>query len=244
MEGASFFLYFFPIRRPHRVSSHVCNVIIFLWCCFIILGFPEFACPQTVPGPEPRATWKGYASLFGLAGFPQDRNLEVEGHSYQKSEVKTGWGGGGKAGVFPPLGNGILGLEVESYFLKSSFQAQQKTGNSGKGKMFMVNTMANIILGYPQKYLYPYIGFGGGISTNYAADIHINTDSGRIKGFSSTIAGAYQIIGGFRLRFSEKWFCFSEYKFLSSHYHWEEDGHDFSLSFKSHLVLAGLGLTF
>ena len=98
--------------------------------------------------------------------------------------------------------------------------------------------MVNLTLRYPGNALVPYIGVGGGYSSGVLSHADIPGRSDR--DFEGSWAFGSQFFGGVQGNLTEKVFLFSEYKYFSANYHWQQ----LALDFRSQSVLFGIGLRF
>jgi opacity protein-like surface antigen len=98
--------------------------------------------------------------------------------------------------------------------------------------------MLNLTLRYPGKAFVPYIGVGGGYSSGVLT--HANIPGRSDRDFEGSWTFGYQFFGGLQGNLTEKVFLFSEYKYFSADYHWEQ----LALDFRSQYALFGIGLRF
>jgi opacity protein-like surface antigen len=147
-----------------------------------------------------------------------------------------------KVAVFPPLGKGFVGIELESFGSSSNITVPLTTGPGagtvGRTSLWVFNSMANLIVRYPGMPVIPYIGIGGGLSQGVlsAANIPGRPD----QDFESSAAFGYQFLAGMQTNMWKRLFLFGEYKYLSANYHWQR----LSLDYRSQYGLVGIGLRF
>jgi opacity protein-like surface antigen len=178
--------------------------------------------------------------LYALGAFPSDRGLFAQGGNPSDTRITNGIGAGIKIAVFPhSLGN-IVGIGLESFGHGSeiSFSSSERAGSTASTNLWAFNTMANLILRYPGKVFVPYIGVGGGYSSGVLT--HANIPGRSDRDFDGSWAFGSQFFGGLQGNVTEKVFLFSEYKYFSANYHWQQ----LALDFRSQYVLFGLGLRF
>lgn len=176
--------------------------------------------------------------LYALGAFPSDRGLFAQGGNPSDSKIFNGAGAGIKASVFPHgLGN-IVGIGLESFGHGSevTFSSPVNAGFGASTNLWVFSTMVNLTLRYPGNMLVPYIGVGGGYSSGVLSHGDIPGRSDR--DFEGSWAFGSQFFGGLQGNLTEKVFLFSEYKYFSANYHWEQ----LALDFRSHYALFGIGL--
>jgi opacity protein-like surface antigen len=178
--------------------------------------------------------------LYALGAFPSDQGLFAQGGNLSDTRIANGAGAGIKAAVFPhDLGNIIgIGLESSGHGSEITFSSAVNTGAAASTNLWVFSSMVNLTLRYPGKAFIPYIGVGGGYSSGVLthADIPGRSD----RDFEGSWAFGSQFFGGMQGNLTEKVFLFSEYKYFSANYHWQQ----LALDFRSHYVLFGIGLRF
>jgi opacity protein-like surface antigen len=178
--------------------------------------------------------------LYALGAFPSDRGLFAQGGNPSDTRITNGAGAGIKASVFPHgLGNIIgIGLESSGHGSEISFFSPVNAGSAVSTNLWVFSSMVNLTLRYPGNAFIPYIGVGGGYSSGVLthADIPGRSD----RDFEGSWAFGSQFFGGLQGNLTEKMFLFSEYKYFSANYHWQQ----LALDFRSHYVLFGIGLRF
>jgi opacity protein-like surface antigen len=178
--------------------------------------------------------------LYALGAVPSDQGLFAQGGNPSDPRISNGAGAGIKATVFPHgLGNIIgIGLETSGHGSEISFSSPVNAGSAASTNLWVFSSMVNLILRYPGHSFIPYIGVGGGYSSGVLT--HANIPSRSDRDFEGSWAFGYQFFGGVQGNVTEKLFLFSEYKYFSANYHWEQ----LALDFRSQYVLFGIGLHF
>mgnify|MGYP003349682055 FL=1 len=62
------------------------------------------------------------------------------------------------------------------------------------------------------------------------------------SGIAQEMSFAYQYFAGLRMNLTERVFCFGEYKYFGSRYHWSGNLQP-ALDFRTHIVALGAGLS-
>ena len=178
--------------------------------------------------------------LYALGAFPSDRGLFAQGGSPSDARIANGAGAGIKATVFPhSLGKIVgIGLESSGHGSEISFSSPVNVGSAASTNLWVFSSMVNLILRYPGHSFIPYIGIGGGYSSGVLTHGDIPGRSDR--DFEGSWAFGSQFFGGLQGNVTDKVFLFSEYKYFSANYHWEQ----LALDFRSHYALFGIGLRF
>jgi opacity protein-like surface antigen len=178
--------------------------------------------------------------LYAVGAFPSDQGLFAQGGNPSDTRITNGVGAGIKASVFPHgLGNIVgIGLESSGHGSEISFSSPVNVGSTANTNLWVFSSLVNLTLRYPGKAFVPYIGVGGGYSSGVLTHGDIPGRSDR--DFEGSWAFGYQFFGGVQGNVTEKLFLFSEYKYFSANYHWEQ----LALDFRSHYVLFGIGLHF
>jgi opacity protein-like surface antigen len=179
-------------------------------------------------------------ALYGLGAFPSIRGLFAQGGHPTDARITDGLGAGIKVELFPhELGNILgIGLETFGHMSSMSFASTTNAGSRASTNLWVVNSMVNLILRYPAEKLIPYIGVGGGVSKGLLAHTNIpDRNDGDVEGAWTL---GYQLFGGVQGNLTRRVFLFSEYKYFSANYHWRQ----LALDFRSHYVIAGVGLRF
>ncbi len=178
--------------------------------------------------------------LYALGAFPSDQGLFAQGSNPSDTRIANGVGAGFKAAVFPhSLGNSIgIGLEFSGHGSEITFSSSTRAGSTASTNLWVFGSMVNLTLRYPGKAFVPYIGVGGGYSSGVLT--HANIPGRSDRDFEGSWTFGYQFFGGLQGNLTEKVFLFSEYKYFSANYHWEQ----LALDFRSHYALAGVGLRF
>lgn len=169
-----------------------------------------------------------------------------------EASVRTGFGGGYKAGFFPSFTHRIVGLEAEAFGVGAAMTAprasREGTVNSVQTNLIALNTLVNLLIRYPGDRWQPYVGIGGGMSSGYFRDTDIRHGIGRITGYASDLTYAYQFLGGLRGYVDRKVYVFAEYKYFLANYQWSSTSASGQpatmLHFHTHLCIAGIGLSF
>lgn len=178
--------------------------------------------------------------LYALGAFPSDQGLFAQGGTPSDTRITNGVGAGIKASVFPHgLGNIIgIGLESSGHGSELSFSSPVNAGSVNSTNLWVFSSMVNLTLRYPGKTFIPYIGVGGGYSSGVLSHAEIPGRSDR--DFEGSWALGHQFFGGVQGNLTEKVYLFSEYKYSSANYHWEQ----LALEFRSQDVVFGVGLRF
>jgi opacity protein-like surface antigen len=190
-----------------------------------------------------QAEIKDFVYIAGavVGSFPENHDAVFQGISQGGTQIRSGAGLGIKAGVFPDFVKRMVGLELE--YVGHSGRVQfplsgTNAGRSGSSALTVFTSMANLLVQYPDAVVQPYAGVGAGWATGILTDTDIPDRPDR--GLEGTWAFSYQFIAGARTRLSPRTFLFTEYKYLTAHFHWTQ----LALDFRSHYVLFGVGLTF
>jgi len=178
--------------------------------------------------------------LYALGAFPSDQGLFAQGGNPSDTRITNGAGAGIKASVFPHgLGNIIgIGLESSGHGSEISFSSPVNAGSTVSTNLWVFSSMVNLTLRYPGNAFIPYIGVGGGYSSGVLT--HANIPGRSDRDFEGSWAFGSQFFGGLQGNLTEKVFLFSEYKYFSANYHWQQ----LALDFRSHYALFGIGLRF
>jgi opacity protein-like surface antigen len=178
--------------------------------------------------------------LYALGALPSDRGLFAQGGNPLDTRISNGAGAGIKAVVFPHYLGNIVGIGLESFGHGSeiTFSSSARAGSPASTNLWVFNSMLNLTLRYPGKAFVPYIGVGGGYSSGVLT--HANIPGRSDRDFEGSWTFGYQFFGGLQGNLTEKVFLFSEYKYFSADYHWEQ----LALDFRSQYALFGIGLRF
>lgn len=188
-----------------------------------------------------------YISVFGLGSSPMDEDLKVGGVGVSNPELRRSFGGGFKVGVFPSSAKGIFGLEGEVNGFGGDLRVPNTGFSNADANVVSLNWMANVLLRYPGSVFQPYIGAGGGLSIGFIDINSLQTGFVGVTGKSAESALAFQLFGGLRAYVSDRVYLFGEYKYFGTKYKWEAEGAgnpEVSLSFRAHIVAAGVGVSF
>jgi opacity protein-like surface antigen len=180
-----------------------------------------------------------YISLYVQRSLPRNRNAFLGGEEMANTMVGNGMGAGIKLGFFPAIAKGVVGIELESSGHGGEVTFPLMTNSKPASTNLLVfNSMVNMIVRYPGDVIRPYIGVGVGLSQGVLTGPNIpgRTDTD----FEAARSFGHQYVAGAQGRVSERTFLFAEYKYVSANYHWEK----LSLDFRSHYVIAGIGIQF
>ena len=183
-----------------------------------------------------------YLAGYGMATQPSNGGLILNGQRILDEKIRGDVGLGFKIGLFPSFLHGYLGIELEPFGHHNSLSFPKgQSGTSmrqGQASLITYNSMVNLLLRYPGRFVRPYIGIGGGLSNGilYHADIPGRNN----KNLETGTAPGYQFFGGMQLIITNHWFVFGEYKYNAAHYHWNQ----LSLNFQSEYFLGGVGYSF
>lgn len=231
----------------------------------VLASYEPVACAEPEAG-------ESYTSLYVLGTSPSDRNVKFNGTGgtlfgiplspsfsgeLPNTSFSNGLGGGIKEGRYFGGAQGIIGLEADIFGLGQSVSAPQTSGNgtttAGTLHFWNVNAMGNVMLRYPGKWVQPYIGAGIGVSYAQLDDVNIQLGCQQQSVFGDSIdfAFAYQFLGGLRVRLTESFFLFGEYKYFSTNYKWSRLGSyngssnwNVSLDYRTQIFAGGLGFAF
>lgn len=183
-----------------------------------------------------------YLGLYAMGSWPYNRDAFVLTGPAPGTSVGNGAGAGLKVAVFPVIGKGFLGIELESMGNSSNLSVPLTTGPGagtvGRTNLWVFNSMANLILRYPGLPVIPYVGVGAGLSQGVLSGANIPGRSD--QDFESSAAFGYQFLGGLQSDVTKRIFLFGEYKYLSANYHWQT----LSLEYRCQYAVAGIGLRF
>lgn len=180
-----------------------------------------------------------YLSLSLVVGLPENRGLNIGGQDAKKVTLHDSLGAGLKIGIFPQFTHRIVGVELEYFGATGRLSALTAgSGGAATSGLTVTNSMTNLVVRKPGGVFHPYAGFGIGYASGM---LHGADFPGRAnKDFDSTAAFAYQVIAGLQYHVGTRTFLFSEYKRLTTHFHWSEA----SLDYHAQYVLAGIGWSF
>lgn len=170
--------------------------------------------------------------------------------TFRGTNIKGSAGAGLKAGVYPGATGGVLGLEGEFFGHGGKLKTPGGAFPSADANLLVLNSMLNLLARYPGDTIQPYVGAGIGVSLAQLRDLNFRTNSGVGAGKAGDIAFAYQFLAGVRAYVQKKVFLFGEYKYFGSSYDWKSEtasggaGPTTSLTFQTHLAIAGLGVSF
>jgi opacity protein-like surface antigen len=209
---------------------------------------------QEASGPGKKET-EVYLGLFMLGTMPSNRPLEFQEEAFPNTSVDGGLGGGIKVGMYPGVARGFVGVEAELSGFNGNVSVPPTTSGgvtrSGSFVLNVFNAMANLLFRYPGERVQPYLGAGIGLSGAFARDINVQHSLvGNINENAGDAAFAYQLIGGGRVKITDRVFLFSEYKYMVANYKWDSElftgasGPSFSLPFRTHIISGGVGFNF
>ena len=232
-------------------------VMVLLSSVGFIRPHPAAAQDQTSTDPTIEKTRKteAYIAPYLLGTFPVDKNLSIGGNgfaneTFRGTNIKSSAGGGVKAGVYPGATGGVIGLEGEFFGHGGKLKTPDGAFPSADANLLVLNSMVNLLARFPGDTIQPYVGAGIGVSVAQLRDINFHTRSGAMTGKASDVAFAYQFLAGVRAYVQKKVYLFGEYKYFGSSYDWKSEtssgssGPTTSLTFHTHLVVAGLGVSF
>lgn len=178
-----------------------------------------------------------YLAGYGMATRPSSQGLILKGNGVSNETIHGDPGLGFKIGLFPSFFHGYVGMELESFGNNNSvrFSLIENGMPTTKGKTSLVtyNSMVSLLLRYPGRYLRPYVGIGGGLSSGILLDPAI--PGRKDNNIEMASAPGYQLFGGVQLVITKGWFVFGEYKYNAANYHWNQ----LSLNFRSEYFLGG-----
>jgi len=177
--------------------------------------------------------------LYALGAFPSDQGLFAQGGNPSDTRIANGAGAGIKAVVFPHYLGNFIGIGLEWFGNGSEITfSSARDGSLASTNLWVFGSMLNLTLRYPGKAFIPYIGVGGGSSSGVLT--HANIPGRSDRDFETSWTFGHQFFGGVQGNLTEKVFLFSEYKYFSANYHWEQ----LALDFRSQDLLFGIGLRF
>ncbi len=198
---------------------------------------------------------EAYFAPYLLGTLPIDKNLSIGGNgfaseTFRGTNIQGSGGAGLKAGVYPGAMGGVLGLEGEFFGHGGKLKTPGAAFPSADANLLVLNWMVNLLARYPGEVFQPYVGAGAGASLAHLRDITLQTSSGALTGKAGDVAFAYQFLAGMRAYMNKNVYLFSEYKYFGSAYDWKSEsssgvsGPTTSLTFRTHIVALGLGITF
>ncbi len=198
---------------------------------------------------------EAYMAPYLLGTLPVDRNLSVGGNGiggtpFSGTNIQGSGGAGLKAGVYPGAMGGVVGLEGEVFGHGGKLKTPAGAFPSADANLLVINSMINLLLRYPGDTLQPYVGAGAGVSYAQLRDLNLQTNGATLSGKGSDAAFAYQFLAGARVYANKQLYLFSEYKYFGSSYDWKSEsssggsGPTTSLTFRTHIVAVGVGITF
>ena len=210
---------------------------------------------STDPSIEKQRKTEAYFAPYLLGTFPVDKTMSLGGNgfaneTFRGTNIKGSGGAGLKAGAYPSATGGVLGLEGEFFGHGGKLKTPDGAFPSADANLLVLNSMINLLARYPGDVIQPYGGAGIGVSIAQLRDINFRTNSGAMTGKGSDAAFAYQFLAGVRAYVQKKVYLFGEYKYFGSSYDWKSEyasgssGPTTSLTFHTHLVAVGLGLSF
>jgi opacity protein-like surface antigen len=233
-----------------------CLTLVLLWwiCSFSLSGNAEELSNPGLSQQDPLKT-EAYIAPYLLWTLPVDRDLTVGGNgvateTFRGTNIKSSFGLGLKGGVYPASTGGVIGLEGELFGHGGKLKTPSGSFPSADADLFVFNAMLNLLARYPGERLQPYIGAGIGVSIAQIRDMNLQGRFGTLTDKAGDAAFAYQFLAGMRAYVQKDIFLFGEYKYFGSSYEWKSEnssggaGPTTSLNFRSHLVVAGLGLSF
>lgn len=183
-----------------------------------------------------------YVSVYVLGSLPSNRDAAFQGGASPDTTVGNGVGGGIKGGMFPRIGKGLIGIELEWYGhggdIKFPLTSGAGAGQRASTTLTVFNTMANLIVRYPGEKVIPYAGAGLGVSHSFVTGTTIPGDADTDLGGSWTLG--YQFLAGVQGNLTDQLFLFGEYKYFAANYHWEQ----LALHFRTQYLLGGIGWRF
>jgi opacity protein-like surface antigen len=211
--------------------------------------------PQSEPPQQASRKTEAYIAPYVLWTFPVDKDLTVGGsgvptETFSGTNIKSSFGLGLKGGVYPSTTGGVIGLEGELFGHGGKLKTPPGSFPSADADLFVFNAMLNLLARYPGETLQPYIGAGIGVSVAQIRDMNLQGRFGTLTDKAGDAAFAYQFLAGMRAYVQRKIFLFGEYKYFGSSYDWKSEnssggsGPTTSLNFRSHLAVAGLGVSF
>lgn len=198
---------------------------------------------------------EAYIAPYLLGTFPIDRNLSVGGSGlgnalFSGTNIQGSAGAGLKAGVYPGAMGGVVGLEGEVFGHGGKLKTPGGVFPSADANLLVINSMINLLLRYPGDTIQPYVGAGAGVSYAQLRDFNLQTNFAAVSGKAGDAAFAYQFLAGARAYVNKHLYLFGEYKYFGSAYDWKSEspsggsGPTTSLTFRTHIVAAGFGVTF
>jgi opacity protein-like surface antigen len=220
-----------------------CLSVGLVWCLMACPAAAHDAFSRSEPSPKEEI----YGAFFLLGSLAPNRNLNVGGEEIPSTTVKSGAGGGIKAGVFPSFTNYVVGIQAEMFGLGHQISAPASTGpqatHAGRGTLLAWTTLVSLVVRYPGERVQPYVGLGIGWSSSLLVGADLSKGSMTQGGIARDTSFASQYFAGLRMNLTPRVFLFGEYKYLASRFTWS--GHlEPSLDFRTHIVAIGAGLSF
>lgn len=231
-----------------------------LWFLLITLPFGAGCLLIFVPivdaqEPDGQRLGEPYIAGFVTRSSPTGSDLSFRGDKIPSLSIDGSTGGGLKIGAyFQPLKH-VFGGEVEFFGIGGSLNAP-RTMAGGVTRfvdqdLYLINGMFNLLARYPGDLIQPYVGAGAGISLAiFNGDIQ---SAGGQHGSHTAGGLAVQALAGIRLKFTQHFFGFAEYKHFLAAFDTEEcegSGKDekcrpfYQFNFQSHFATVGIGFTF
>jgi opacity protein-like surface antigen len=181
-----------------------------------------------------------YIGLYFLSSFPINQDARLNGNAVSDTNITDGFGAGLKVGLFPNFTKRMVGIEIESLGHSSevSFQQQSSQGATSRTNLWIFGSMLNLVARVPLGRVIPYVGIGAGLSQGILS--HADIPGRGDRDFEGSPTLGHQFFGGVQANLTRRLFCFGEYKYFASNYHWE----GLSLDFRAQYAVIGLGLRF
>ncbi|MFO0707136.1 MAG: hypothetical protein U0412_09805 [Nitrospira sp.] len=224
-----------------NLSAILAVLLLFLW------GESAYSEEATrVHAADPTSS-EIYGGLYLFGSLARNRPLDLGGQSLSQTEVLNGAGAGFRAGIFPSLARGVIGIQGETFGFGHELSAPPATGPNGirsaKGTIIAGNTLISLVVRYPGEYVQPYAGAGIGLSSAHLANADLVQGTSRQTGIAGDLALAYQFFAGLRANVTSSLFLFGEYKWFSARYTWTGPLAP-SLDFRSQMLAVGVGMSF
>lgn len=244
----------------HPKPSAPTSTAPFLWLILITLPFGAGVIFILVPPADAQDSdelrlGEPYVSAFLTRSSPIGGDISFRGDEIPSLSIDGGTGGGLKVGAYVRPYKRVFGAELDIFGNGGNLTAPRTT-NGGATRfvdqnLTLINALLNVLARYPGDLIQPYVGAGAGISLGIF-DGDIQSAAGR-HGSYSTIGFAAQGLAGVRLKLTEHFFGFAEYKYFVALFDTKEcqgTGEQeqcrpfYKFDYQSNYATVGVGFTF
>jgi len=182
------------------------------------------ALPAEAQDPDEQRFGEPYVAGFFTRSNPFGGDLSFGGDKIPSLSIDNGTGGGLKVGAYFNPVNRVFGGKLDLFGNGGKLTAPRTT--SGGVTRFvdqdltLINALFNVLARYPGDLIQPYVGIGAGVSLGIF-DGDIQSAAGR-HGSYSAIGFAAQGLAGVRLKITEHFFGFAEYKYFAAMFNTKE----------------------